>query len=372
MNKESIREKKIVKTSIVGIVANVFLATFKAIVGLLSNSIAITLDAINNLSDALSSIITIVGTKLALKSPDKKHPYGYRRIEYISALVISIIVLYAGITSFIESVKKIITPEQPDYSIISLVIISVAIIVKIILGIYVKKIGKEVKSESLIDSGSDALNDSIISFSTLIAAIIYISLKISIEAWLGTIISIIIIKSGIEMVKSTISQILGERIEPELSKRIKTAICKYEEVHGAFDLVLNNYGPDFYIGSIHIEVDDKLTASEIDELTRRIMKDIYKKENVIISAVGIYSINTKDKEAIKIRNDISKIVHEYKSVIQMHGFYINNKEKTISFDIIIDYDEHNKKEIYNEIKKRVKDKYKDYSIQITLDFDVSE
>ena len=157
------REKQIIKTSIIGIIANVFLASFKAGVGLLSHSVAVVLDAVNNLSDALSSIITIIGTKLAAKEPDKKHPLGHGRYEYLTAMVISVIVLYAGFTSLIESVKKIISPEKPDYSTISLIIIAVAVLVKIILGTYVKKVGRDVKSDSLIASGTDALFDSIIS-----------------------------------------------------------------------------------------------------------------------------------------------------------------------------------------------------------------
>lgn len=170
---EENRDKVIIRTSIIGILTNILLAVFKAVIGILSNSIAVTLDAVNNLSDALSSIITVIGTKLAGKLPDRKHPLGYGRIEYISAMIVSGIVLYAGITSEVESVKKIIHPEKPDYSIISLVIIAVAIIVKIILGRYVKVKGEQVNSGSLVASGSDAMFDAILSGSVLVSAIIY-------------------------------------------------------------------------------------------------------------------------------------------------------------------------------------------------------
>ena len=149
------RDKIIVRTSVVGIVTNVLLAAFKAAVGLAANSIAVVLDAVNNLSDALSSIITIVGTKLSGKLPDKKHPLGYGRIEYLSAMIVAGIVLYAGITAFVESVKKIIRPETPEYGTISLVIIAVAVVVKIVLGRYVKAQGKRVNSGALVASGSD-------------------------------------------------------------------------------------------------------------------------------------------------------------------------------------------------------------------------
>ena len=371
-NSKKTRESQIIKTSIIGIVANVFLAVFKALVGIVSNSIAIVLDAVNNLSDALSSIITIVGTKLAGKAPDKEHPYGHGRAEYLSAMLISVIILYAGTTSLVESIKKIISPETPDYSKVSLLILVVAIAVKIVLGIYVQKVGKKVNSESLIDSGKDALMDSIISISTLIAAIIFLTLKISLEAWLGAIISIVIIKSGIEMIKSTISQIIGERVENEISTSIKKTVSSFNKVYGAYDLILNNYGPSTYLGSIHIEVEDTMQASEIDELTRNIMEEVYNKHGVILTAIGIYSMNTQDEEIKTIREDISKIVHSYKSVLQMHGFYLNKKDKSISFDIIIDFSDKNKEQVYKEIYEKVSEKYPEYSLKITMDFDVSD
>lgn len=366
------RESQIIKTSIIGILANIFLASFKAVIGMISNSIAIVLDAVNNLSDALSSIITIVGTKLAGKAPDKEHPYGHGRAEYLSAMLISVIILYAGTTSLIESIKKIITPETPDYSMISLIILIVAIIVKIVLGIYVQKIGKKVNSESLIDSGKDALMDSIISVSTLIAAIIFIGFGISLEAWIGTIISIVIIKAGIDMIKSTISQIIGERIENEVSTSIKKTVSSFDKVYGAYDLILNNYGPSTYLGSIHIEVADTMQASEIDELTRNIMEKVYDEHGVILTAIGIYSMNTQDEEIKTIRQEISNIVHSYKSVLQMHGFYLNKKENSISFDIIIDFSDKNKDEVYKQIYEKVKNSYPEYSLKITMDFDISD
>ena len=159
------REKTVIKTSVISIISNIVLASFKAFVGFLANSIAIISDAVNNLSDALSSIITIVGTKLAGKAPDRKHPYGYGRIEYMTSFIVSAIVLYAGITAMVESIKKIIYPEIADYSIITIVILIAGIIVKFALGLYVKKKGKQVNSDSLVASGSDAFNDAILSIS---------------------------------------------------------------------------------------------------------------------------------------------------------------------------------------------------------------
>ena len=287
------RDKIIVRTSIIGILTNVFLASFKAGIGLISNSIAVILDAVNNLSDALSSIITIVGTKLAGRLPDKKHPLGYGRMEYLTAMIVAGIVLYAGLTSAVESVKKIIHPEKADYSTISLVIIGVAVVVKIILGRYVKGQGEKVNSGSLIASGSDALFDAILSMSVLASAIIFILTGISLEAWVGVFISVIIIKSGIEMMIETVNEILGVRADKEVTDKIKKLMVEEPEVSGAYDLILYNYGPDKNYASVHIELPDTMTVKEVDKITRKLEKKVYKETGVILAGVGLYSINTR-------------------------------------------------------------------------------
>ena len=366
------REKVVIRTSMIGIISNVILVLFKMLVGFISNSIAIISDAINNLSDALSSIVTIIGTKLAGKAPDRRHPYGYGRIEYMTSLIVSVIVLYAGIAAFIESVKKIINPEIPNYSYITLIILIVGILVKFILGIYVGKKGREVNSNSLVASGKDAFNDAILSISVLISAIIYLIFGISLEAYVGLLLSIFIIKSGLELIKESVDNMLGVRVESGLAKSIKKDIMKEEAIEGVYDLVLNDYGPDKYLGSVHIEVADTLMVSDIDKLSRKITKMILKKYGVILHTIGVYSVNTKDEFVVNVRKDISKIVFSNKGIIEMHGFYIDLEEKTISFDIIIDFKIKNPEEIYRKIYDEVKNKYEDYKVEITLDIDISD
>ena len=370
--KQVSRVRTIIKTSMIGIIANVFLAGFKAVIGLMTNSIAIVLDAVNNISDAGSSLITIVGTKLAGKEPDKKHPFGYGRIEYLSAMIISVIVLYAGITSFTESVKQIIHPETPDYNAVSLIIVAVAVVVKIVLGRYVKSVGERVNSDSLINSGEDATLDSIISASTLVAAGIFLIFHVSLEAWLGAIISVVIIKSGIEMLKDTISQILGERNDVELSKAIRNTVVSFPDVQGAYDLVLNNYGPDTWNGSIHIEVPDTYTANQLDLLIRNIQLEVYREHHVILTAVGVYSVNTKDEDIIAARNKVGKIVFSHPHVKQMHGFYLVKEEKTMRFDIVVSFDAADRKALYEEVVSDVQKAFPDYTLQVAMDTDFSE
>ena len=365
------REKIIVRTSYVGIAVNILLAAFKAIVGLASHSIAVVLDAVNNLSDALSSVITILGAKLAGKKPDRKHPLGHGRIEYISAMLVSAIVLYAGITSLVESVKKILHPDEVSYSTISLVIIAVAVVAKIFLGRYVKAKGQEVGSGALVASGTDAMSDAILSFAVLVTALIFTFTGVSLEAYVGVVISIFIIKAGIEMISDTVSDILGRRADEELSRTIKKMLVEEPEILGAYDLFLHNYGPDKFYGSVHIELPDNMTVREVDVLTRRVQAKIYKETGVIMTGVGVYSHNTTDNEASKIRNKVQKIVLDHDWALQMHGFYLDQEEKDMRFDVVMsfDIDHHEGLEI---LYKEVCEAFPGYKITIAPDIDITD
>ncbi len=366
------RTDKIIRTSVVGIVANIFLALFKAAVGIISNSIAITMDAINNLSDALSSLITIIGAKLAAKEPDKKHPYGYGRIEYLSAMIIGVIILYAGITSFVESFNKIIKPEEPDYSVAALIIVGAAIFVKILLGIFTKNSGEKLESDSLIASGKDSLNDSILSASTLIAAIIFICSGVSIEAYVGIVISVIIIKAGFETLRDTISEVLGERISAELSKSVKNSINSFDEVNGVYDLVVHSYGNDKLVGSAHIEVPEDMTAAHLDKLERAITKKALLDTGVSITGISVYSQNKTNKRISEAQDKVRRIISEYKYVMQMHGFYVDYEDREIKFDIVVDFAAPNKREMQRQIAEKVNAEYKDFSVQVNIDYDYSD
>lgn len=361
------RQEKIIKTSIIGIVVNLILVAFKAFVGIVTNSIAITLDAVNNLTDALSSIITIIGAKLANRPPDKNHPYGYGRIEYFSSVIIAAIVLWAGITAFMESWPKIFTPDVTNYTTVSLVIIAVAVVVKLALGQYVKRVGEDINSQALVASGSDALFDSILSLSTLVAALISIFFHISLEGLLGVIISIVIIKASIDMIKETVDNMIGSRVDSELSRKIKESVCELPEVYGAYDLSLHNYGPEEMQGSVHVEVDDSLTALEIQNLTRQISVKIYEEFSIVLT-VGIYARNNKFSE---IRNDLYEIASKYEEIIEIHGFIAYESQKLITFDLIVDFDA-DREAVKNKILKEITQKHPQFTYQIIDDYDVSD
>ncbi len=364
------RDKVIVRTSIVGIATNVLLAAFKAVVGLTANSIAVVLDAVNNLSDALSSIITIIGTKLAGKQPDKKHPLGYGRMEYLSAMLVAGIVLYAGITSAVESVKKMLHPEKPEYGVLSLAIIAVAVIVKVILGRYVKSQGKKVNSGSLVASGADAMFDAVLSCSVLICAIVFMTTGISLEAYVGGVISCFIIKAGIEMMVETVGEILGKRVDKETADKVRSILSSAPRVMGAHDLFLYNFGPDRNYGSVHLELPDTMTVEEVDRLTRKVAAEVFRETGVILTGIGVYSQNTGDSAAARVQEEVRAKVLAHEWALGFHGFHLDAESMEMRFDVVMSFDIAPKEGI-RILHEEMKQLYPDYAIMIVPDVDVS-
>ena len=369
--KDNSRTKQIIITSNIGIVLNLLLAIAKAIVGIMSNSIAVVSDAINNLTDAFSSIVTLVTTYLSSKPADKDHPYGHGRAEYVGSIIISVVILYIGFSTMIEAIKKIINPEVANYDSKTFLIIILSFLLKIIISVYFISVGKKVKSTNLIASGEDARFDSIISLSTFICAIIFIFTKINLEAPLALIISFVIIKAGISLIRSTMSIIEGERIDAGLSKAIKESINEFDKVKGVFDLTLNNYGTDRLLGSVHVEVDHAMTADEIDDLSREIQDKIKKEFSIILTAVGIYAIDLDDKNINDMHHELLSIISQYDDVLQIHGFSVNKKDKHIHFDMVVKFGSDGDK-IRKEVIQKMNDIYKEYEINIAIDTDVSD
>lgn len=363
------REKSIVRTSIIGIAANIILVAFKAAVGIFANSIAIILDAVNNLSDALSSVITIVGTKLSSKAPDKKHPYGYGRIEYITSVVIAVIVLLAGVTSLRESAVKIFETQETDYSVPSVIVIAAAIAAKIFIGRYFKSQGEKLNSQSLSASGADALFDALLSAGTLVTAVVSMIWGLSLDGIMGVLISVIIIKSGIEILTETLNSIIGVRADSELTEKLKNKINSYDAVRGTYDLTLHNYGPTKIMGTAHIEIDDSMTARDIHRLTRTITAEVFAEFGIVLT-IGVYASNNTGKFA-EIKKAVDSIVSSYDEVLQIHGFYGDDDSKIVTFDIIVDFDS-DAAAVRDKIKKEVEGKFPGYRFEVILDSDYSD
>ena len=336
------RNQGIVRTSVIGIIANLFLVVFKGAVGLASNSIAILLDAVNNLTDALSSVITIIGARAAAKEPDREHPLGHGRIEYLSALLVAALVLYAGLSSLVESVKKMLHPETPQYSAVGLVIIAVAVLVKVLL-----------------------------SASVLASALIFLRTGISLEAYVGTLISVMIVRSGYGMVCDTLDEILGKRPDTELVRKIRALIMEEQVVIGAYDLFITDYGPERRYGVVHLELPDTMTVEEVDALTRRLQKRVKEATGIRISTIGVYAHNTKDPVAAEMRHTVEHIALSHAWILQIHGFYAEPAKKYMRFDAVVDFTK-SRADAVDALRREIEAAYPGYRVDITPDADVSD
>ncbi|MBQ7622629.1 MAG: cation transporter [Bacteroidales bacterium] len=365
------RSSRIIRTSVIGIAANVMLAAFKAVVGVIAGSVAIVMDAVNNLSDALSSVITIVGTRLSQRPADRKHPFGFGRIEYFSAIIIAVIVLSAGVTSLIESVKKIIEPTQPSYTTATLIVIIVAIVVKLLLGWYVRKQGRLLNSDALVASGSDALFDAVITTATLISVCVMLLWGFSLDGILGALISLLIIKAGIEMLASPVNELLGARVPPELIKAIKQEIMTFDGVRGVFDIILHNYGPDVMIGSLHVSIPDTMTAHEIHGLTRKISIKMYENHGIIMT-VGVYAFATGENHRSELQSKVTKALAAHKELVQIHGFYCSEADGTLSVDVVPDISCHDDAALYKLLSEEIQALVPEYQVSIVIDHNYSE
>ncbi len=370
---EGTRQAKIVKVSLVGIAANVALAAAKAIFGLISNSIAIVLDAVNNLSDALSSIITIVGTKLAGRRADRDHPYGHGRIEYLTTIVIAALVLWAGVTSLVESIQRILNPSPASYDIATLVIVAVAVVVKIVLGRFFTARGKALASDSLSASGTDATMDAVISASTLVAAIITMVGGPGLEAYLGVIISLVIIKAGIDILREALSKILGERVDAEVARGVKETVRSVPGVLGAYDLILHDYGPQRLQGSIHVEVDEHATARDIDRIAREVQAKVLTQNHVLVHTVGVYSSNAgAEGRVAEMRHALNEMVEANPDVLEAHGLYVDEATHMARVDIVVSYAAEDRNAVYANFVQELQAKFPEYRFATVLDPDLSD
>ena len=364
------RNKKIIRVSIVGIQANVLLAAIKALVGLLSGAIAILMDAVNNLSDALSSVITIVGTKLSARPADQKHPFGHGRVEYLSAIVISLIVIAAGVTSLVESVKKIINPTTPSYTTLTLVVIIVAIAVKLVLGMFVKGQGKALKSDALIASGADALFDAIVTLSTLVSAGIMLIWDINLDGIFGTIISLVIVKAGVEMLASPLGELLGTRISAEFAQQLKDKALSFDGVYGVYDIIVNNYGPNTLIGSLHISVAENATARELHLLTRSMSEAFYRDFGIIMT-IGIYAVYTGDTPMARLQKAVVQASNDHPGVAQAHAFYYYAEKNLITIDLVPDESVKDIQAFADTMNQFLHEQFPEHKFFVVVDFNYS-
>ncbi len=367
MEHKSNRGQKIIQTSLIGIIVNVGLVIVKSLFGLLAGSIALLLDALNNLTDVISSVVTIVGYRMANKKPDEDHPLGHGRIEYISAVIVAVIILYAGITALYESVQKIIHPTDTVYSIYTVIMLIATIITKLLLGMFVKARGEKYTSSALVASGLDAINDGYVSCTVLFSAILYLLFGLQIDAIVGLLISLCIIKSGTELLIDDLKDILGRRASRELTNEIKDFIKQDDSVIDVHDLVLHNYGPERFVGSVIVDIDSTMTADDIDIMSHRIKSNVIDSFGVILNGIGICSQNSMHHD---MRNEIVRRLEHIDNILQVHGIHIDENNHLVDLDIIIDFADKYPELTLDHARMHLTEAFPDYSFNIHRDSDI--
>lgn len=363
------RFKDIILTSVIGIVVNVALGVIKIIVGSIANSVAVISDAVNNFADSVSSLVTIVAMAISGKGANRKHPFGFGRIEYFSSIIIAVLVLFTGGQFLVESVKKILHPEATSYTTVTLVLLVIAIVAKILLGLYTKRSGKKLNSPNLIASGQDALSDAIITGVTLVAAVVsLIWPNLHIDGWVGALVSIFVLKAGLEILLDVVSKLMGERPSLELADQIMDEILSTEGVIGAYDLILHNYGPNVFIGDVNLELEDTMTIEDAYVITKPLNVRILRDYGVFMY-FGFYSVNTKDPEIVAMRNFVTEHALAMEDVLQIHAFYVNKERKFMSFDVVFDFACKDQYAVEQKLRRIVKEQYPDYRVEMLPDKD---
>ena len=274
------RHERIVGASIAGVVINLVFVGLKTLIGVLSGSVSVVVDAVNNGTDVLSALVTLAGVKLARRKPDKEHPHGHGRVEYIAAIGVGLIILAVGIGAALASVPKISRPEVANYSALSIVVISATVIVKLVFGRYLRKVGKATRSRSLEGTGMDAMFDAALSFGTLVGAAVSMLFNVSIDGIIGVVIAAFIVKSAIEIISEAMGDLIGRRADERLVRRVRDVIRSVEGVKAVPKLVLHDYGPEDVSGAVKIEVNPKMTVKELTEITEEIERRVLEEMDV--------------------------------------------------------------------------------------------
>ena len=360
------REGTVVTVSGLNILVNLIFAAIKVVIGLAVSSIAIVSEGVNNATDSATSLITIVGTKLSAKHPTEKHPFGFGRIEYLTSLLISVLILFTGAELMESSVKRIFAPQEMYISYVTMAIIAVSALVKLALGLYTIKEGRRVDSSSLVALGTECRSDSVVSVITLVTALVFLVFHVSLDAYAGIIMSLIVLKAGFEVLKETLSDILGQAGEKELAQELYRIIRAEPLVLNAADMMLHNYGPDSYSGSVNVEIDHSKTVEEVyaalHELQLRIMH-----EKHITMVFGIYAVDRDHAQIRQLREQVAAFVREQKHVTSYHALYIHPNGKDLYVDLVVDYDLADWEALRKEFTAYMAELYPDKHLELVIE-----
>lgn len=362
------REDIVSATSGLGIFTNIVLASLKVVVGMMASSIAIISEGVNNFADVLSALLTFIGTKLAGKHPDKEHPFGYGRIEYLVSLVISVLILVSGIEMLKSAIGLILHPEPLKISYVALGIVMVSAVVKFLLGTYTIKMGEKADSRALVGVGVDSKNDSFASLITIASSLIFLVFHVSVDAFAGVIISILIMKAGFDLLKETVSDLIGRPGEYELAVEIYKLVRETEGVISAADMMLHNYGPDAWSGSVNVEIDHDKTVGDVYKVLHDLQLRIMHEYNVVM-VFGIYAVDNDHEEIRALRTKIAEFVRNHEDVKSYHAVYVSEKENRIYCDFIVEYSLRDWDGLRDEFVKYISEFYPGYDVELVIETD---
>lgn len=353
----------------VGIFCNAFLFAVKFIMGTISGSVSITADAVNNLSDAASSVISLIGFKMAEKPADEDHPYGHARYEYLSGLTVAVMIILIGFELFKTSFDKVIHPSTVDFSIALVIVLAVSILIKLWMALFNKSLGKKINSSALEATAADSRNDVISTSAVLVAAVISHFFKINLDGYMGIAVAVFILYSGIGLVKDTLDPLLGKAPEPELVDYIQKKILSYDGVLGTHDLMIHDYGPGRKFASVHVEMAAEGDVLKSHDVIDNIERDFLSKDNLNI-IVHYDPIVTKDDIVNDFRSWLMEQVKSIDPHLSIHDLRIvpGNSHTNLVFDCVMPHCINmSPSELKAEIRRLVNIKYPNYYCIITID-----
>lgn len=372
VEKISVRTAYGVLASVVGIFCNVFLFIVKIVVGLALHSVSVMADAFNNLSDAGSSIISFVGVKMAEKPADKDHPFGHGRIEYISALIVSFLVLEVGFTFLKDSFRKIWTPEELNFQMISVVILLLSVAVKLWLGLFNRKLGKKINSKVMMAVFTDSMGDVVTTGATIVSILFFGLTGINIDGFVGVGVALVVMWAGVGIARDTLEPLIGAAIDPDVYEQIKRFVESYDGIQGTHDLIVHNYGPGRSMASIHAEVPNDMGVEQSHEIIDRIERDAAKQMGIFL-VIHMDPVEMKDERVLCVRKQVEQLLRELDPSCSIHDFRVVHGElqSNLVFDMVvpIEYDKKTRNELPLRLAERIRDVEPGYECVITVDYD---
>lgn len=354
----------------IGVVCNIFLFIVKLAGGLIINSISVTADAFNNLSDAASSVVTLVGTKFSQKPADKEHPFGHGRSEYIAAFIVAFLVLQVGITCLKSSFGKILKPEPVLFNIIILLLLVVSVFIKLWLAFFNKRMAEKINSSVLKATSTDAFGDVLITSVTIISILVGKFTGLKIDGFMGAIVSIVVLLAGFNIAKETLEPLLGEAIDKETYGRITKKVESYDGILGCHDLIIHNYGPSHIMATIHVEVQSKENLEGVHEVIDKIERDILREMGIFI-VIHVDPVNLEDEENQNRKQEVINVIKEIEPEASVHDFRIIEEQDQVRliFDMVIPYSygEKEKEQLLYKIEEAIKAINNNYELIITID-----